>query len=242
MAELQSVLGGILRDLTRGRAMGDITSFEVAQMYRQNDLLASFSIPRFRIDEIDLELRFALDSPAQQRLQMAVSDEQSAEFERGADQIVEHTYSEFPEMAKSRQFSETGAVNTIRSVSAEFLKGPLGELNTLAERFATVVEERLREPLAKETKASEQESRKVYESVLVPLLARRLKEAIAALAGGLQTRAAGSLEVIVEAARLAELRPDQISTIRMRLTDNDRMWGSTTLSSGEKVDFITDHG
>lgn len=243
MAELQGVLGGILRDLTRGRAMGDLTSFEVAQMYRQNELLATFSIPRFRIDDVEIELRFALDTPVRSQPEFTrLPDEKSAEIERGADQVVERTYEEFPELAKSKQFSETFAVSAVRAAIARLGEAATIEIETAVDQYVAATAERLREPLAKETRASEQEHRRVYESMVLPLLTRRLREVFSATFSGLQPKQSSALEVIVEAARLAELRPDQISTLRMRLSDNDRMWGSTTLSSGEQVDFITDHG
>lgn len=243
MAELQGVLGGILRDLTRGRAMGDLTSFEVAQMYRQNELLATFSIPRFRIDDVEIELRFALDSPVKSQSETTrITDEKSAELERAADQVVERTYREFPELAKSKQFSETFAVGAVRSAISRLGDGPGIDVDSAVDQYMSAVSERLREPLLKETRASEQEHRRVFESMVLPLLTRRVREVFSVSLTGLQTRQPSTLEVIVEAARLAELRPDQISTLRMRLSDNDRMWGSTTLSSGEQVDFITDHG
>jgi len=243
MAELHGVLGGILRDLTRGRAMGDLTSFEVAQMYRQNELLSTFSIPRFRIDDVEIELRFAVDSPVRAQSDTTrVSEEKSAELERAADQVVERTYREFPELAKSKQFSETFAVSAVRTAIAQMGDGPGIDADSAVDQYMAAVSERLREPLVKESRASEQEYRRVFESMVLPLLTRRIQETFSASLTGLRARQSSALEVIVEAARLAELRPDQISTLRMRLSDNDRMWGSTTLSSGEQVDFITDHG
>lgn len=223
--------------------MGDLTSFEVAQMYRQNELLATFSIPRFRIDDVEIELRFALDSPVKSQSETArITDEKSAELERAADQVVERTYREFPELAKSKQFSETFAVGAVRSAISRLGDGSGIDVDSAVDQYMLAVSERLREPLLKETRASEQEHRRVFESMVLPLLTRRVREVFSVSLTGLQTRQPSTLEVIVEAARLAELRPDQISTLRMRLSDNDRMWGSTTLSSGEQVDFITDHG
>lgn len=223
--------------------MGDLTSFEVAQMYRQNELLATFSIPRFRIDDVEIELRFALDSPVKSQSEPTrITDEKSAELERAADQVVERTYREFPELAKSKQFSETFAVGAVRSAISRLGDGPGIDVDSAVDQYMSAVSERLREPLLKETRASEQEHRRVFESMVLPLLTRRVREVFSVSLTGLQTRQPSTLEVIVEAVRLAELRPDQISTLRMRLSDNDRMWGSTTLSSGEQVDFITDHG
>ncbi len=61
MAELGALLGGILAELARARMIADQLTRELAEEYEQDPLLASMSVPRITMDEVNLTLRFAVD-------------------------------------------------------------------------------------------------------------------------------------------------------------------------------------
>lgn len=60
MAELNDVLGAILRDIAQARVTGDLFSRNASLDYQRDDLLRSFPVPRVEIKEASVQLRFAV--------------------------------------------------------------------------------------------------------------------------------------------------------------------------------------
>lgn len=60
MADLQQLIGAILRDLAKARFASDLYSRSVARYYENDFLLRRFPIPRSEIEEAELELKFAI--------------------------------------------------------------------------------------------------------------------------------------------------------------------------------------
>ncbi|MEE4265471.1 MAG: hypothetical protein V2I56_22480 [Desulfobacteraceae bacterium] len=62
MAELHQVIGSILRDITQARITSDIYSRNLSKLYEQDPLLRRFPAPRSEIDEVEIDLKFAISS------------------------------------------------------------------------------------------------------------------------------------------------------------------------------------
>ena len=60
MADLQQLVGAILRDLAKARFASDIYSRSIARYYENDFLLRRFPIPRTEIEEAELDLKFAI--------------------------------------------------------------------------------------------------------------------------------------------------------------------------------------
>ena len=60
MAELHQVIGSILRDITQARITSDIYSRNMSKYYEQDPLLRRFPTPRSEIDEVEIDLKFAI--------------------------------------------------------------------------------------------------------------------------------------------------------------------------------------
>ena len=60
MADLQQIVGAILRDIAQARFSSDIYSREISRYYEQDSLLRRFPVPRTEISEVDLDLKFAV--------------------------------------------------------------------------------------------------------------------------------------------------------------------------------------
>ena len=62
MAELNDVLGAILRDIAQARVTGDLFSRNASLDYQRDELLRSFPVPRVEIKEASIQLRFAVSA------------------------------------------------------------------------------------------------------------------------------------------------------------------------------------
>ncbi|MDO3378522.1 hypothetical protein [Geoalkalibacter halelectricus] len=60
MAELHQILGALLRDIAQARFAADIFSRNISRYYEQNSLLRRFPVPRAEIEEVEIDLKFAL--------------------------------------------------------------------------------------------------------------------------------------------------------------------------------------
>ncbi len=61
MAELGALLGGILAELARARQIADQLTRELVAEYEKDPVLASMSVPRVTMSEVNLTLRFTVD-------------------------------------------------------------------------------------------------------------------------------------------------------------------------------------
>lgn len=60
MPKLAELLSGILSDLTASRAVADAATRELAEAYRKDPILAQVPVPRVKIQDVTLKLRFAV--------------------------------------------------------------------------------------------------------------------------------------------------------------------------------------
>lgn len=60
MAQLNQVIGSILRDVAQARVMSDIYSRHISLSYEQDSLLRHFPVPRAEISEVEVDLKFGI--------------------------------------------------------------------------------------------------------------------------------------------------------------------------------------
>lgn len=89
MADLEQVIGALLRDLAKARFASDIYSRSISRYYEQDFLLRRFPIPRAEIEEAEIELKFAIESVS---ASLANSEGREATlapmFERNIERVV----------------------------------------------------------------------------------------------------------------------------------------------------------
>ena len=61
MAKLSEILGGIAKDITQAQITSDLVSLEYLQQYQQDDLLKLMEVPRVRIRDIQVNLKFSIN-------------------------------------------------------------------------------------------------------------------------------------------------------------------------------------
>lgn len=66
MANLQSVLGALLRDFSRAQHLANRYSATLTQDYKENSLLQNFPVPNAFLEEIEVDLKFAVANGGRQ--------------------------------------------------------------------------------------------------------------------------------------------------------------------------------
>lgn len=62
MSNLSKVVGAILRDITAARSQADLQAREISRLYAADDILRYFPVPRAEVQDIRIELKFAVHS------------------------------------------------------------------------------------------------------------------------------------------------------------------------------------
>ncbi len=60
MADLQQIVGAILRDLAKARFGTDLYSRSIARYYENDYLLRKFPVPRADVEEVEIDLKFSI--------------------------------------------------------------------------------------------------------------------------------------------------------------------------------------
>ncbi len=102
MAELNQIIGALLRDVAQARFSSDLYSRNISRYYEQNSLLRRFPVPRAEIEEIEFEIKFALsgvdfrgDSGEGREAQLALF------FERQSNAVASHVINQAARSARS---------------------------------------------------------------------------------------------------------------------------------------------
>ncbi|MCZ7681557.1 MAG: hypothetical protein M5U28_23270 [Sandaracinaceae bacterium] len=77
MANLDQLLGGILKDLGHARIAADVASRESLETYRSDPILAKLPLPRMVIQEARLTLRFVVEEDAQAEFDATLAERSS---------------------------------------------------------------------------------------------------------------------------------------------------------------------
>ena len=62
MTKLNEIIGSIISSLADAKMMSDVQTAKIAQAYSEHHLLQHFSVPRMRIDDIELTIPIAVES------------------------------------------------------------------------------------------------------------------------------------------------------------------------------------
>jgi hypothetical protein len=95
LAELNDVLGAIVRDVAQARVIGDLFSRNVSLDYQQDELLRNFPVPRVEIKQASIDLRFAVNDV--ERKEVDPESIARARLPAYAAELAREAFSEFIE-------------------------------------------------------------------------------------------------------------------------------------------------
>jgi hypothetical protein len=59
---LSNLIGGLVQSLAKAKYLGDLQSSQYKAEYKGNSSISDFTVPAFSIGEVELNLRFSIDS------------------------------------------------------------------------------------------------------------------------------------------------------------------------------------
>lgn len=216
MVKLKDYLGSLISGVNQARVMADIESARIAQAYANDNILKHFPVPRFRAQDVELNIPIAIDS----------FDEQAVEDYQPIDNKAfnRETYSTMKDAAKVSSFSRA---------TSKFLNSQIAENSQKLEKEMKADENKETAFLRYETKMATAftnavemdkikiEDRRKLEELYKQILKDRVFDRV-------KTRQiSNKLEnanVVVEAAQLREIPNENIINIKMRLFEDGMEW------------------
>jgi hypothetical protein len=103
MADLQQIVGAILRDLAKARFSADLYSRSIARYYENDYLLRRFPVPRADVEEVELDLKFSIAEVPESEVNRESQEANAAVlFERTVERLV----ATFLDLARQRNESD----------------------------------------------------------------------------------------------------------------------------------------
>jgi hypothetical protein len=225
MPTLIEYLGGILDSISQARLMSDLRSAETADLYAKHDLLRHFSVPRMRIDDIELTIPVGLDGlGTRYELQLVPV---------GNDRYKSDVYQSILRISGIATLP-TGAARELQDVLTR-------QVRTLCERIRGIGLEEAANAFAKIVAEEFGRIGETYGlfggSTVVEyrpdqIVGTIFKYTLSTVTSVIEKQVVDELAVIAETHRLRELRPEDLIRIRMKVGEDGMEWQSIERSDG----------
>ena len=215
MPTLNEYLGSIISSLNTARVMADIQTVKVAQDYAKHELLQHFSVPRMKIDDVEITIPVAIES-ADQVLEEPVDIINNKQFNSDTYALVARSV--------GRDSLPREVSSKVRSVISRYTRQLETDVNQLRsnqpiKQYAASLNEEL-QGVFEETKL-EYNREKAANSNLASELANLANQEVTAALG--KTRL-GDMNVIAEAHLLKEQDADKILQIKLKVSEDSMEW------------------
>ena len=223
MAKLHEYIGGLFSSITNARVMSDLQTIKVAEEYAKHNLLSTFSVPRMRIDEIEMTIPVAISDVEERVVKSKIQPIDGTKL--GA---IVH--------------KELSANLNVSAIAPQVLT----QIQTDITKRTQLLEQSLKESKGKE--ALNDYIKEITDSVLKILKSNRIdttntisQDKIEKLLDAIlqrevkvsEERQIGDLNVIVEGYKLKEQKPESIMYIKVKISEEGMEWNRTENKSGE---------
>jgi hypothetical protein len=213
MTKLNEYLGSIVSSITNARVMSDVQSVKVAEQYAKHHLLKHFSVPRMRIEDIELTIPVALDL-VNEKLEQDFEPIDNRKFNSlvyrevlagaGTTKLKADMSTKLRSIIAKR--TEELEQNLRMSKDIGYLKSYCADIIRLQDEFlfgdSDIKRKMSREDAVRNPEKSLSSEVKVAE----------------------ERRVLGDFDVIVEAGRLRELKPEHIMHIKLKIREDGMEW------------------
>ncbi len=233
MAKLSDFLGGLVSSISDARANSDIQSVKIAEEYAKNDLLKHFAVPRMRVDTVEINIPVAIDklleksqnvydpidnkSFSSKSYQQILKSLEVRNFSSEVSKILKTTISEHIQLLEAKI-----RVHQIENALEEFSKDIALKVIDLV---GLIIKDRKRKSFNKS------ELLKLQSSIASGLQST-LKDEIKINS---EIKVLESVQVIVEADKLREIKPENIIMIKMTVSEQGMEWIKMENKDGDIV-------
>ena len=233
MAKLSDFLGGLVSSISDARVNSDIQSLKIAEEYAKNDLLKHFAVPRMRVDKVELNIPVAIDKLLEKSQKVYEPIDNKSFSAKAYQQILKS-------LAVNNLSNEVS--KTLRTDIAEHIhlleaKIRVNQIENALEDFSKNIALKVIEfadLIFKEDKRKKlnRDELSKLQSNIVKGLQSSLKDEIKFKS---ENKVLESLQVIVEADKLREVKPENVIMIKMTISEQGMEWIKMENIDGEVV-------
>jgi len=233
MAKLSDFLGGLVSSISDARVNSDIQSLKIAEEYAKNDLLKHFAVPRMRVDKVELNIPVAIDKLLEKSQKVYEPIDNKSFSAKAYQQILKS-------LAVNNLSNEVS--KTLRTDIAEHIhlleaKIRVNQIENALEDFSKNIALKVIEfadLIFKEDKRKKlnRDELSKLQSNIVKGLQSSLKDEIKFKS---ENKVLESLQVIVEADKLREVKPENVIMIKMTVSEQGMEWIKMENIDGEVV-------
>lgn len=252
MITIKNFVGAMLEEVTRARVLSDAASARIADQYLNHEILKGFPVPRMHIRDIQLELNFAV-SPVQNGGSKLESEEVQKNIVHRMHDLV-YGFSEHPDFTgffekdDKLKLAWKEGLNQLPARFARVLVQPAAGVTDVTKNLSIIVENYFYELAPGNVRSN------LSKLLDHPMRMHKLKEgdsmrasisnqvsALIAVATNVHPTSSSDpldITVLVGAAELEKINPDQLHKLKITLDSSDRKW-VTIEKDGEKT-YILD--
>jgi hypothetical protein len=226
MPNLNDYIGSLVSSITNARVMSDLQTVKIAEEYANHKLLQHFSVPRMRIDDIEMTIPIGLHTV----------DEQLQKFIKPID-------ANNLNMVVYREILSVTGMGRMKVEVARLIQAAIAkETNTLEQKltvanyeemlkiYANTIADYSYSTLKKNGMLIKEVNPKLGPIAIANALLVVLKEQVSIKE---KTAGLGHLEVIVEANKLRELKPETLIYIKVKIKEDGMEWNRLENNNGE---------
>lgn len=233
MAKLEEYLGTLVSNLSQARVLADLESARIAEVYAANNLLKHFSIPRMKIQDVELTIPVAIDGTVTEM----VKEEKPVNLTR----FTSIAYREILRVwnVTSLPADVSTAIRNEISAHAKTMAEKVTKENAdnLLRDFVQVIVKYISkhiDQLIKDKKVDIQavgDKESVLKKMEASLVANLKSEIVFKPAGEILRH----LDVVVETNKLKEKKPESLIQIKMKISEEGMEWVTMEDNEGNIV-------
>lgn len=229
MPKLNEYLGGLLSSFTKAKILSDLQTAQVAEQYAKHHLLKHFSVPRMKIEDVEMTIPIALD-------QMEESD-QPEPMPIDKSRINTLMYQEVLSTLGLRTLPKTMSTNVRNFISQETQmmedRIKVNADESVLKSYADIVTKyviSLEKDLPQAANKTEGMKRKMALRALPDKLQKTLLPEIEKEREQTDFQ---DLNVIVESHKLKDIKSENIIHIKLKISEDGMEWDRSENSDGE---------
>ena len=215
MIDLKDYLSSLVVGINQARMMADLESARIAEIYAKDNLLKTFSIPRFRTPDIELNIPVAIGN---------LESEQAKDY-----QPIDNIQFNSATYTVLKDFSKTSAFD--RKTSTMLRSAIAKETENLEKRIKAdeTQKEAAMESLSKNL--AKLYTTRIDDNINMESLIQKIKTELTPRIHKKQV-IQHQTKVIVQANELREIKPENIIQIKLKLSEDGMEWHSSANEDG----------
>ncbi|WP_130735633.1 hypothetical protein [Flavobacterium sp. J27] len=228
MPNLNEYLGSVMTSITNARVISDLQTTKIAEQYANHQFLQHFSVPRMRIEDIEMTIPVGISSTN------VLSDLQLEPIQK--DQLSTSIYTSVINILKlsiTNDDIKAKFQNAIQSQINEFVnKIEVTNYTDLVSLYSDTISEKCYILATENNLITKTIKIRVTPENMALSLQKIMHEAIVVTK---KEKSIENLDVIVEASKLKEFAPESLVYIKLKISEEGMEWNNSENSKGEVV-------